>query len=260
MLNHTWDLFDDFILNRAKARSITLEKLQNQESFLKRYDTKYILDEKKIISTLNNLGREWHVLNVGNKIQINYKTLYFDTHDFRLFKDHKQGKRKRFKIRIRFYETGEIYLELKLKTNLEETLKFRWKCPTLPSESVIESPFKEVISQKLNEYLYQLDMATLEYKLSTEFTRTTLFNSATKEKLTIDKNFIVDNKNLTLPISKKMLILEIKSSKPLSSLNSTLNSLNIRSVSLSKYGAGAPALFSYLGRNPWVSTLKIFEG
>lgn len=260
MLNHTWDSFDDFILNRAKAGSITLDKLQNQESSLKRFDTKYILDEKKIISTLNNLSREWHVLNVGNKIQINYKTLYFDTCDFKLFKDHKQGKRKRFKIRIRFYETGEIYLELKLKTNLEETLKFRWKCPTPPSENVIESQFKEVLSEKLNEYLYHFDLASLEYKLSTEFTRTTLFNFATKEKLTIDKNFMVDNRDITLPISRKMLILEIKSSKPFNSLNSTLNSLNIRSVSLSKYGAGAPELFSYLGRNPWVSTLKIFEG
>jgi hypothetical protein len=259
MVNQTWSSLDDFIFDKARKSSITLNELQYKESALRRFDSKYVLKEKELIDVLSKLNSEWTILNVENKFQINYKTLYFDTDKFQLFKDHKKGRRKRFKIRIRFYETGDSYLELKLKTNLQETLKFRWQFFGSPKCKVIEPEFEELVSKKLKEYLYRFDLHTLEYKLNTEYTRMTLYNAATKEKLTIDKKFIVSNQDVSLPISKSMLILEIKSSKSLSSLNSNLNSLNIRRVNLSKYGVGAAALYSYLGKHPWVSTFKLFE-
>jgi hypothetical protein len=252
----SFDKFDEYLTGINKWRSISLETIQNQEDLFKRFDSKYISDENTVIKILGKIDSNWKILNVNQKITIKQEGDYYDTQDFQFFKDHKKGKRKRFKIRVKSYENSVRYLELKLKTNIEETLKFRWRYGEITAQNTIDIRYRRQLLEKLEEYSYRVDLNSTNYKLTTSYLRTTLFNLATREKLTIDQNFVVKKQRQIQPIGGSKLILEVKSIKSRHSLIPILNTLNIRKGSISKYGISAPLIYPELGRNPWIATLK----
>ena len=257
MIKASFDKFADYLATINKRNSLSLETIQNQEDLFKRVDSKYISDENNVIKILAKLDSNWKILNVNHKITIKQEGDYYDTQDFQFFKDHKRGKRKRFKIRVKSYENSVRYLELKLRTNIEETLKFRWRYEEITALNTIDIRYQSQILEKLEEYADRVDLNLTNHKLTTSYLRTTLFNFTAREKLTIDQNFIVKKQSQILPISGSKLILEVKSIKSRHSLISVLNTLNIRKGSISKYGISAPLIYPELGRNPWLATLKI---
>jgi hypothetical protein len=259
LISTSFDKFAEYLVGMNKSKSIMLETIQNQEDFFKRFDSKYICDENNIIKILGKLDSDWKILNVNQNITIKQEGDYYDTQDFQFFKDHKKGKRKRFKIRLKSYENSFRYLELKLRTNIEQTLKFRWRYGDISALNTIDIRYRSQILEKLEEYAYQVDLNSTNHKLTTSYLRTTLFNFATREKFTIDQNFVVKKNDKILPIGKSHLILEIKSIKSRHSLIPILNTLNVRKSSISKYGISVPLIYPELGRNPWITTLKSLE-
>lgn len=259
MIITSFDKLAEYLIGINKWKSISLETIQNQEDLFKRFDSKYISDENNVINILGKLDSNWKILNVNQKITIKQESDYYDTQDFQFFKDHKRGKRKRFKIRVKSYENSVRYLELKLRTNIEETLKFRWLYGEITGQNTIDIRYRSQILEKLEEYAYRVDLNSTNHKLTTSYLRTTLFNFTAREKLTIDQNFIVKKQSQILPISGSKLILEVKSIKSRHSLIPVLNTLNIRKDSISKYGISVPLIYPELGRNPWITTLKLLE-
>jgi hypothetical protein len=100
LISTSFDKFAEYLVGMNKSKSISFETIQNQQDFLKRFDSKYIIDENSIIKILGKIDSDWKLLNVNQKITIKQESDYYDTQDFQFFKDHKKGTRKRFKIRL----------------------------------------------------------------------------------------------------------------------------------------------------------------
>jgi hypothetical protein len=250
---------DKYLLQINEDRFRSIEDLPLNNLTEKRYDTKLIINEKTALNLLARLHNDWKFIKVDNIAEIEYETFYFDTPDFQFFKDHKQGRRKRFKIRIRTYETGDRYLELKFKTNIEETRKIRWSYPKDGSLTTLNSKFLHLITERLELDGYKINFHKLEYKLSTKYRRVSLVNFKNNEKITLDKNLTVQKNNRTKHIGNDYMILEVKSQKLSNTLRSSLNLLHQNRIRLSKYGLAVPILYPEMGANPWSLALKKFS-
>ena len=101
-------------------------KEMDKVALLNRTDTKFIFSIPTLVDTLSKLKQHYFALEINGQRTARYKTLYFDTEQKDLFLRHQNGKKNRYKIRIRKYIDSDLcYLEVKLKTNKSRTIKKR---------------------------------------------------------------------------------------------------------------------------------------
>lgn len=91
-----------------------------------RIDTKFVLRDEDLFSVLGGLADDFHVLDIDGKRYTTYRTQYFDTESFSLFRRHHAGGSNRYKVRSRTYlNTGVSFVEIKRKTKRGTTTKIR---------------------------------------------------------------------------------------------------------------------------------------
>ena len=101
-----------------------------------------------------------------------YRTLYFDSPEFELFRRHHAGMLNRYKVRSREYVDSQLaFLEVKHKTNKGRTIKQRIQTSALADE--IEKETAEFL-----QTAYPFNPANLEPKLWVEYDRITLVSPA----------------------------------------------------------------------------------
>ena len=85
---------------------------------MNRKDTKFIFNEEILPELLEALKDNYNILEISKKRESQYKTMYFDTDDFKFYIQHHNGKLNRHKVRYRQYaDVGTTYLEVKFKSN-----------------------------------------------------------------------------------------------------------------------------------------------
>ena len=100
-------------INLDKFQPISLEEM-DAVSLMKRVDTKFIFNIKILPQLLENIHKEYRVLEINKNRVMTYKSNYFDTPNSDLYLMHHNGKAKRVKIRIRNYvESNLFFLEVK---------------------------------------------------------------------------------------------------------------------------------------------------
>lgn len=228
--------------------SISLEEMDNVK-LLNRADTKYLVNKDKLIPVLDQLIPYYRILEITGKRTNDYKTLYFDTANFKLYYDHHRGKMNRTKIRYRKYLDSDLcYLEIKLKTNKGKTEKERIKRKDF-AEQIDEAGFSER-SKNFIEELTQIPASDLQHKLTNFFTRITLVHKQRKERLTIDFNLNFDTagKNISLG---NLVIAELKQEKfsSQSDFVSIMKKERFYPGGFSKYCIGTVLLYPHLKRN-----------
>jgi hypothetical protein len=146
-----------------------------------RTDVKYLLSTGQLAHALRALAEQYRVLEIDG-VRLNpYQTLYFDTPDFALYLQHHAGKRNRYKVRSRRYVvTGRSFLEVKLKTNKERTVKRRIATDALTTTCT------PAVAGFVAAYV-RAPLAGLAPALWNEFSRVTLVSDARPERLTIDR-------------------------------------------------------------------------
>jgi hypothetical protein len=108
-----------------------------------------------------------------------YDTVYFDTQDFYYYYVHQTGRLPRTKVRIRTYlETGQSFLEIKVKNNHKKTSKVR--IPIETAEILADKKSRKFLKQKIERYKDIVPVIEVIYS------RTTLVNKDFSERLTID--------------------------------------------------------------------------
>ena len=129
-------------------------------------------------------------------------SLYFDTKDFRLFKDSEEGVLPRKKIRVRWYKDNKNYT----KETKISSLEGRYK---------IKEPYI-FVKQKENTSLFDQQYGILFPSLIVQYEREYyLFN---KVRITFDRNITYDNLNHTTKprYIEHMCVMEIKTTRYLS--------------------------------------------
>ncbi len=232
-------------------RSISLNDMDNVK-LMNRLDTKYIFNAEKLNIVLENLKKNYRVLEVDGRKISKYKTVYFDTSDFMFYIQHHNKKLNRNKVRFRKYVDTELsFLEIKKKNNKGRTIKNRI--------NLMENEFSNKVSK---EFIYSLigkDLI-LEKKHVNTFNRITLVNNLNNERVTIDTSlqFMSENQKVRL---ENLVIAEIKQNKKnrKSVFVNIMKDSRIRPYRISKYCLGSTFLFPELKKNRFKKKIKYIK-
>jgi hypothetical protein len=221
---------------------ITLKEMDNVK-LMDRTDTKYVFRLEELPGFLNEIKNDYRVLDVnGNKVS-KYESLYFDTKDFDLYLCHHRGRPNRYKIRCRKYvESNLNFFEVKFKNNKGRTIKDRVK------QLQIEEQIKDNAEILLKEKTPLLS-EELEAKLWVNYSRITLVNKNSPERVTIDIDLNFKNDQSERKI-EGLVIAEVKQDKAIvSSFIRMMKRHHIRQGSISKYCFGVLSLFTIKHNN-----------
>ena len=98
---------------------------------LSRVDTKFLMHRSEFGDFLRRLAPDdYAVARHDGKEGFDYESIYLDTPNRQLLKDHHRGRRPRHKVRIRHHLTrGLTFFEIKQKQPSDATLKQRLELP-----------------------------------------------------------------------------------------------------------------------------------
>jgi len=217
--------------------SITLDEMNSIE-FMTRVDTKYLFSVNLLPRLLHDVAKNYRVLEINRQRESNYKTIYFDTPDYRFFNQHVTGKLNRYKIRLRTYQTNALtFLEVKHKSNKGRTTKSRIRKDE--GERYDDQKSKSFLSRKV-----LADIGILRMVITSHFTRITLANIEASERITIDYNLSYTNEAGNIIDLPFLAIAEIKRER--ASVGSVfhlhLKKFGIRQTGFSKYCTGVALL------------------
>jgi len=228
----------------------------NEDLFLfDRRDFKYLFLAGDLIPILDRLKEHYYILTIEDKTFSDYRTTYFDTQDYALYKAHHNGKRNRYKVRLRNYRDSELaYLEVKFKSNKQRTLKKR----VLKGNARHFTPEDYQFLKSVIPY----DPNDLSACLMTRYIRLTLVNFDYSEKVTIDFDLrfrhLKNGKESRVP---ELGIIEVKNEgdrhRPL--LRSLLNNGLIRNRRISKYCLGMSLLDPDVKKNLYKPKLLFID-
>ena len=213
-------------------------------ALLRRIDTKYVLSEVQLYQVLSHLATAYRVLEVEGRRQQHYQTLYFDTADFALYRQHHDGWRSRYKVRSRVYaDSGLAFLEVKHKTNQNITVKHRVQTPEIVTE----------IDDWAEDFLYTcfpFPSTGLMPKLQNAFRRITLVSAHSIERVTIDLGLSFQAGGMQLPLPG-IAIAEVKQAaySLRSEFVGQMRALGVRPMSFSKYCTGVSQLYDQVKAN-----------
>jgi len=211
---------------------------------MNRTDTKFVLRADDLTGLLAALRVDYRCLDLDGQRLCGYETLYFDTPDLHLYHEHRTGRLNRYKIRQRRYvDSGRTFTEVKRKTNKGRTVKTRIEQP-----DGVRPDFDEESRRFLGQHT-PFDPAALRPILWVRYTRLTLVNHATAERLTFD--FDLDFHNGTQRLSyPQIVVAEVKQDALQASPFRALMKRNLlREGALSKYCLGLISLDHTLPRN-----------
>jgi hypothetical protein len=207
-------------------------------ALLRRTDTKYLLGEEQLFRALAGLGDCYRILQIDGRRLHRYRTLYFDTQDLSLYRQHHDGWRVRYKVRKRAYaDAGLAFLEIKRKIDAHTTVKSRVRTRALSARIARDAePFLRT------HYPYRVQ--ELEAKLFNAFQRITLVSKRSVERLTVDVDlrFLWNGARLPLP---GLAIAEVKQDgfSVDSAFVRQMRALGVRATGFSKYCIGVSMLY-----------------
>ncbi len=202
---------------------------------LNRTDKKFMLNLLQLENWLLEIKNNYSVLEI-NGIRLNaYRSYYFDTPDFDLYKAHHNKKLNRLKIRFRSYlESGIHFLEIKLKTNKGRTIKQR-----------MDVAIPGLITANEENFIRQFYKSTkpLINSLNIDYHRITLVNKDVSERVTVDLNLTFMDNSLSETL-ENIAIVEIKQDNlpAPTRAESALKTMRIKEGFISKYCLGMALL------------------
>jgi hypothetical protein len=221
---------------------ITLEEMDGVR-LLDRLDTKYTFSLKKLPELLEQMKDDYRILEINGLRIALYETRYFDTHDFRLYLHHHNGKLNRYKIRFRKYTDSNItFFEIKLKNSKGRMIKKRVQVDDIAD--TIQGSAEELLLKKIQHLPSEFRPV-----LNVNYSRMTFVNRNSEERLTIDTglNYNSFTGKLSFP---HLVIAETKQAKSATSpFFSLMHRHHVRQLSISKYCLGIANLVNGIKKN-----------
>lgn len=166
--------------------TIGLDDLAGEAGLLERMDAKYVVPLDVLAALVDALHETHRLLCVDGRTRFSYRSTYFDSPDLASFREHVQGRRRRFKCRARLYvDTGVHAFEVKLKGPRGRTIKRRLACDPL-GDGLLGDPARGFLHRCLREEYGRLLEAPLAPALIVEYERTTFAAPERRERVTCD--------------------------------------------------------------------------
>jgi hypothetical protein len=225
----------NLIINTIQSfNRVTLADL-DQVKLMNRTDHKFCLHRQFLPVVLETLKNDYSILEIQGETIFPYNNTYFDTMEDQMYLNHQNGKRNRYKIRVRQYvQSEDNFLEIKFKTNKGRTIK----------ERIERQDFHPVFEDNELNFLQNYSPypgSELYPKITSRFNRITLVDN----HFTGFKN---QEKEITL---ENLVIIEVKRSKANKPalITQVLRANKIRQQGFSKYCIGRSLLEEKLKKN-----------
>jgi hypothetical protein len=209
-----------------------------------RTDTKYVLPTHQLHRTLEAMTDRYRILDVAGVRVHHYQSLYFDSADFALYMSHHNGRRDRYKVRSRNYvDTGLSFLEVKLKTHKDRTIKHRIQTQSLVSQLTPET--RAFVDAHCPLGAHRL--GPIHWNA---FRRITLVSTQALERVTLDVDlrYSAGEHEVSLP---GLVIAEVKQAEHSrhSAFIRLMHDNHVHPMGLSKYCLGVISLFTTVKYN-----------
>ena len=199
---------------------IRLEEMDGV-ALMDRTDTKYLLAYPDLLKALEALRGDYRVLDIEGARLSPYQTLYFDTPELALFRQHQTGRARRCKVCSRRYAcTGRAFVE--------------------PGTG--------------------MGAAFLRPTLANAFSRITLVGRQAPERVTLDVDLRFASPEASLS-KRGIVIVELKQARfdrrsPFAEL---MRALGARPTGFSKYGCGVAWLYPTVQHNHFTPALRAVD-
>lgn len=237
----------------ASFRGINLDAME-QVALQNRLDTKFGLSMQQLLVILPELRESYRMLTINGLRLQPYRTLYFDTPAFDLFRMHVNHRSHQYKVRMREYlATNQAFLEVKHKNQKERTIKTR-----IPLNSDLPILGQNEFSW-LNQTMPKLD-SDLEPGLLNEFSRIVLVDDHKTERITLDLDIRFSYGGNRVPAGQ-VVIAEVKqaSRHQPSAFLDLMHAAHLRSMGFSKYCVGISLLYDNVKSNAQKTNLLWIE-
>lgn len=264
---------------------ITVEEISTQAPLLKRVDRKYMVTSADTLRLLQYLSdTPTQMVEIDGKRFFHYISDYFDTPTFDLYHAAATKRRRRYKVRERFYcDSGDHFVEVKIRDGRGKNVKKRLRCAPVSPETVQilrtegNTPhtfsFQDTDEGKwIAQILAEHNIVPRDYAVEavnallpcarTSYSRSTML-LPDGTRLTLDVNVQtsalspeVQGDTCRPPYAQiPFVIIETKSSQRASAADKLLWSWGVRPIKISKY---AFAIATHYGAkaNKWARTLK----
>jgi len=236
----------------------TLDAVVAAAGLQTRLDRKYLIGADTLAQLMARLAGRFSALEIDRRRQFRYESVYFDTADLALYRQHLQGRRRRYKVRTRSYlDSGQCLFEVKLKGRRGQTIKAR-----LPYQMADRTTLTDEARDFLGELLwteYGIDPPQLEPAATITYTRTTLVDFDSGVRPTLDVDLACSHLGRSVP-SRGGILIETKSPSHDSPVDRALRQLGARPIKLSKYGLAVAVLYPGVPANPLHRTLHAYFG
>lgn len=230
---------------------------------LQRLDNKYVIGSAVLRRAVAELAWHFDVLEIGGRRAFTYETCYFDDAGLHSYFDHHRGRRKRAKVRTRRYvESGQCFLEVKLKHARGQTIKKRMPYDADKHGLLDGNAWSHI--QDSYRSLYGDDFPhEISRVLDMRYQRMTLVAKLGGERLTIDNRLRFLRNRRIVPVDDDVFIIETKSANGNGIADRLLRQLHQHPTKhCSKYCTGMALLQSDVKHNKFRPVLKKlgFEG
>ena len=245
-------------MNQIKKSLVLFTKVSlpdlDKVTLMNRIDKKFCIHISQIPDLLETLRPNYSVLEIKGETLFNYDNTYFDTTDNQMYLNHQNGKRNRYKIRMRKYVESDLnFLEIKFKNNKGRTIKERTE----------KQDFNPHFTNNDLQFLDQSSPYSgkqLEPKIRSYFNRFTLVDNHFTERVTIDISPGFQNQDNEIVLNN-LAIIEVKQNKGCyqAHITKVLQEKKIRMQSFSKYCIGRSLLEEKLKKNNFKPLLILLK-
>lgn len=242
------------VADAAALRPLSLAEVNALASLTLRSCRKYVVPARLLPVLVDHLAHDFGVLCEEGRTAFRYSSTYFDTPDLVTFRQHRQQRRRRFKIRTRSYlDSGLTMLEVKLKGARGVTDKRRTPHDGRPDE------LTPAAARFLGEVLYDYGAAVprpLTAVAVTDYQRTTLVALSGTERITCDTGLVCWHAGQEVRMRDDVVLLEVKTRRGITATERLLHCHGVRAVSFSKYAAAIAVVNPVMGANRWSRVLR----
>jgi VTC domain len=233
----------------------TLSEVTEQVALQARAERKYVVPADRFAQLIARLPQRYAVLEINRQRGFAYESVYFDTFDLLTYRQHLQGRRRRYKVRTRTYlDSADCAFEVKLRGLRDQTIKARLPY-AVTDRAHITCAAQAFLASQLED-AYGQPAPELGATATTAYRRTTLVDLECSTRLTCDVDLTCTGGGRIAGGLSQYVLVESKSLGPNSDADVVLRSLGLRPVQMGKYCIAVALLYPGVRCNPWRRTLR----
>jgi hypothetical protein len=237
--------------------AIALPDLTQRAALQTRVDRKYLVTTATLAAMMDEIAGSTAALDIDGRRVFGYSSVYFDTDDLLCFREHRQGRRRRFKVRTRSYlDSGDCLLEVKAVGLRGRTVKSRTDHPPAAAGTLTT----EGLTFVADALDHHPAVPALRPSVVTDYHRITLLDRESGSRVTIDLGLRFtgsgDTAGSVVAAPQDTVVVETKSAARPGRADRALQRLGARPQSVSKYCVGVALLHPELPANRWHRVLR----